>query len=87
MPKFPKGSDEMKTFMADIRAKRKSRENKEVKSIASKKGDFAPVEIEGNFDTKKVLTKNEDKFKVLAEAVLGLQDDIEFLMKQVMSKK
>ena len=77
----------MKKVMADIRAKRKSRENKEVKSIASKKGDFVPVEIEGNFDTKKVLTKNEDKFKVLAEAVLGLQDDIEYLMKQVMSKK
>jgi hypothetical protein len=83
MPKFAKGSDEMKKFMASIRAKRQSKEAKEVKSIASKKGNFEPIEIEGNFDTKKILTKNEDKFKVLAEAVLGLQDDIEFIMKKI----
>ena len=87
--KFEKGSKEMKEFMAKIRSNRGKKTtpqtetkqtNELMTTISSKRGKKA------NSLTKikktNELTTNE-KFQIVAEAILALEDDIGRLMKKV----
>ena len=87
--KFEKGSKEMKEFMANIRSNRgkrttlpieKKQTNEMMTTIRSKRGKKTNslTEIKKTND----LTTNE-KFQIVAEAILSLEDDLTTLMKKM----
>jgi hypothetical protein len=87
--KFEKGSKEMKEFMAKIRSNRGKKTtpqtetkqtNEMMTTIRSKRGKKSNSQTE--IKKTNELTTNE-KFQIVAEAILSLEDDIATLMKKV----
>jgi hypothetical protein len=84
MPKYPKGSKEAQKFMADIREKRKKKTTEAVKDLSDEK----EKEQKEKIDTPPPLDKRDEKkddmdsIKTLADAVLEMQKDIDFILKE-----
>ena len=84
MPKFQKGSKESKEFMEKIRSQRKKKQKEDVEKISKGSEEKeTKVEMPPPVDKRDELKEKMDSMKTLANAIIEIQKDIDFILKEL----
>jgi hypothetical protein len=84
MPKYPKGSKEAQKFMAEIREKRKKKTTEAIKDLSDEKEkeQKEKIDVPPPIDKRDEKKDDMDSIKTLADAILEMQKDIDFILKE-----
>jgi hypothetical protein len=84
MPKFKKGSKESKEFMEKIRSQRKRKTTEAIKDLSGEKEkeQKKKIDVPPPIDKRDEKKDDMDSIKTLADAILEIQKDIDFILKE-----